>query len=135
MMFSRRQTSVLACVTAGPILSTADIMQEEQYQVRGMFQEAAPPSGKPPLTVPAIMPLLSGTPGRTKWAGVPRCHMLSQHIAADCSMLLRHLCSWLTGSCATLAGPDLGHHTDEVLRSELGMDDADIARLREIGAI
>lgn len=46
-------------------------MREEQYQVRGMFQEAAPPSGGPPVTVPAIMPLLSGTPGRTKWAGVP----------------------------------------------------------------
>ena len=45
-------------------------MQEEQYRVRGMFQEAAPPSGKQPVTVPAIMPRLSGTPGQTKWAGV-----------------------------------------------------------------
>ncbi|GAB4815984.1 hypothetical protein N2152v2_003030 [Parachlorella kessleri] len=34
-----------ARVPAGPILSTADIMREQQYQERGMFHTAAPPSG------------------------------------------------------------------------------------------
>jgi crotonobetainyl-CoA:carnitine CoA-transferase CaiB-like acyl-CoA transferase len=33
------------------------------------------------------------------------------------------------------AGPELGHHTEEVLRGELGMGGAEIARLRELGAI
>lgn len=32
-----------ARVPSGPILSTADIMAEPQYQQRGMFQTAAPP--------------------------------------------------------------------------------------------
>ena len=34
-----------ARVPAGPILSTADIVGEEQYLARGMVQRAAPPSG------------------------------------------------------------------------------------------
>ncbi len=34
-----------ARVPAGPILSTADIVAEEQYQRRGMFQRTKPPSG------------------------------------------------------------------------------------------
>ena len=32
-------------VVAGPILSTADIFQEEQYRQRNMFQVATPPEG------------------------------------------------------------------------------------------
>jgi len=35
-----------ARVPAGPILSTADIVAEEQYQQRGMFQRTTPPSGE-----------------------------------------------------------------------------------------
>jgi crotonobetainyl-CoA:carnitine CoA-transferase CaiB-like acyl-CoA transferase len=38
-----------ARVPAGPILSTADILAEPQYQQRGMFQRAAPPSGEAKL--------------------------------------------------------------------------------------
>ena len=34
-----------ARVPAGPILSTADIVADEQYQQRGMFHQARPPSG------------------------------------------------------------------------------------------
>ncbi len=34
-----------ARVPSGPILSTADIMAEPQYQERGMFHTVAPPSG------------------------------------------------------------------------------------------
>ncbi len=49
---------------AGPILSTADILKEEQYQVRGMFEQTAPPAkAGPTITVPAMLPLLSRTPG------------------------------------------------------------------------
>lgn len=35
----------VARVPAGPILSTAEIVAEEQYQQRGMFHTACPPSG------------------------------------------------------------------------------------------
>lgn len=47
-----------------------------------------------------MLPVLSGTPGSTRWAG-----------------------------------PELGEHTEQILRGELGMDDAEIERLRECGAI
>ena len=33
------------------------------------------------------------------------------------------------------AGPELGEHTAEVLQQELGMDDDEVARLRESGVI
>lgn len=75
-------------------------MAEEQYKVRGMFQEAKPPSGAQSLTLPAMLPVLSQTPGSTKWAG-----------------------------------PELGEHTDEILKNELNMSDAGIKGLRELGAI
>ena len=35
-----------AHVPSGPILSTADILQEEQYRSRNMFHITKPPSGK-----------------------------------------------------------------------------------------
>ncbi|KAL4419798.1 hypothetical protein ABPG75_006896 [Micractinium tetrahymenae] len=89
-----------ARVPAGPILSTADIVAEPQYQHRGMIHAAAPPSGGPEITMPAMLPVMHGTPGATRWAG-----------------------------------PDLGEHTEEVLRGELGLGDAEIRRLRECGAI
>ena len=35
-----------ASVPSGPILSTADIYAEEQYQARNMFHTVRPPSGR-----------------------------------------------------------------------------------------
>jgi crotonobetainyl-CoA:carnitine CoA-transferase CaiB-like acyl-CoA transferase len=58
-----------ARVPAGPILSTGDIMSEPQYQERGMFEKAAPPGGGEEVTVPAMAPMMGGTPGVTRWAG------------------------------------------------------------------
>lgn len=58
------------------------------------------PAGSPEVNLPAMVPVLHGTPGSTRWAG-----------------------------------PELGEHTEQVLKEELGMDDAEIARLRECGAI
>jgi crotonobetainyl-CoA:carnitine CoA-transferase CaiB-like acyl-CoA transferase len=52
------------------------------------------------VTMPALLPVLSATPGSTRWAG-----------------------------------PELGQHTEQILRDELGMGPAEIARLRECGAI
>ncbi|PSC70037.1 carnitine dehydratase [Micractinium conductrix] len=89
-----------ARVPAGRILSTADIVQDPQYQARGMIESATPPSGGARISMPAMLPVLEGTPGATRWAG-----------------------------------PELGEHTEEVLRSELGLGDAEVQRLRDGGAI
>jgi len=89
-----------ARVPAGPILSTADIAVDPQYRAREMFHQATPPSSSETVTIPAILPVLSGTPGSTRWAG-----------------------------------PELGEHTEEVLKGSLGMCDEEIANLRELGAI
>lgn len=52
------------------------------------------------MLLPAMLPVLSGTPGQTTWAG-----------------------------------PELGEHTQAVLREELGMSEAEIQALRDCGAI
>lgn len=52
------------------------------------------------VTVPAMLPVMSRTPGGTKWAG-----------------------------------PELGQHTQEVLREVLGMQDEEFQSLRSQGVI
>ncbi len=56
-----------AAVPAGPIYSVVDMVDDEQYQARGLFEEH--PVGNKPLKIPAIQPKLSNTPGRTDWTG------------------------------------------------------------------
>lgn len=56
-----------ASVPAGPIYSVADIMGDEQYRARELFEEVE--AGGQPLKIPAMAPKLSVTPGRTDWAG------------------------------------------------------------------
>lgn len=85
-------------VPSGPIYSVADMFKDEHYQARGLF-ETVESNGKP-LTVPAMVPKLSDTPGGTRWAG-----------------------------------PALGAHTQEILGGLLGYSDAEIAALKESGAI
>lgn len=48
------------------------------------------------MTLPAMLPVMSGTPGSTKWAG-----------------------------------PELSHHTEQVLREELQLDTKVISALRQ----
>lgn len=54
-------------VPVGPIYSVEDMMQDEHYIARGMF-ESIEVDGKP-LKIPAILPKLTKTPGRTDWPG------------------------------------------------------------------
>lgn len=93
-----------ARVPAGKILNIEDIINEEQYQQRGMFEKTQPPDAKDghleDVVVPAMLPLLSRTKGKTLWAG-----------------------------------PELGSHTEEILKSELHMSDQQIASLRSSGVI
>ncbi len=54
-------------VPAGPIYSVVDMMSDEHFRARGLFEEVQV-NGKP-LTIPAMVPFLSATPGRTDWPG------------------------------------------------------------------
>jgi crotonobetainyl-CoA:carnitine CoA-transferase CaiB-like acyl-CoA transferase len=56
-----------ARVPVGPIYSVQDMVNDEHYNARGMF-ETVEINGKP-LKIPAILPKMSGTPGRTDWPG------------------------------------------------------------------
>jgi crotonobetainyl-CoA:carnitine CoA-transferase CaiB-like acyl-CoA transferase len=56
-----------ATVPAGPIYSVAQMMEDPQYQARGLFEEHE--VGGRPLKIPALMPRLTETPGRTEWTG------------------------------------------------------------------
>ncbi len=56
-----------AAVAAGPIFDARDMFEDPHYRARGLFQEVSI-NGKP-LNVPAIIPLLSRTPGRTDFPG------------------------------------------------------------------
>lgn len=58
-----------ARVPAGPILNVEDIVHDEQYKARGMFERTTPPASAEEFVLPAMVPVLSDTPGHTKWAG------------------------------------------------------------------
>ena len=44
-----------------------DMVEDPQYNARGMFEEVDVPAGT--LTIPAMAPKLTRTPGYTTWAG------------------------------------------------------------------
>ena len=54
-------------VPCGPIYSVPDMVTDPHYQARGMFEQVSVDGFK--LKIPAIMPILTDTPGRTEWAG------------------------------------------------------------------
>jgi len=54
-------------VPAGPIYNVEDMMSDKHFQARGLFEHVEI-NGKP-LTIPAMMPKLVKTPGRTDWSG------------------------------------------------------------------
>lgn len=56
-----------AQVPSGPIYSVADMMKDEHFRARGMFEQVEI-DGKP-LAIPAIVPRLGDTPGATRWPG------------------------------------------------------------------
>ena len=56
-----------ADVPVGLIYDVADMMQDPQYQARGMFEEVN--VGGKQLAIPAILPKLTRTPGFTDWPG------------------------------------------------------------------
>lgn len=56
-----------ARVPSGPIYSVADMFADKHFQARGLF-ERVEVKGKP-LDIPAMVPRLCNTPGRTDWPG------------------------------------------------------------------
>ncbi|MCK6369816.1 MAG: CoA transferase [Gammaproteobacteria bacterium] len=54
-------------VPAGPIYSVVDMMEDEHFRARGLFEQVEV-NGKT-LEIPAMIPFLSDTPGRTEWPG------------------------------------------------------------------
>ncbi len=73
-----------ASVPAGPIYSVADMLGDEHFRERGLFEELEV-DGKP-LSVPALPPFLSATPGGSDWAGPA----LGEHSDAVLGELLGH---------------------------------------------
>jgi len=65
-----------ARVPVGPIYSVEDMMTDPHYNARGMF-ETVEIDGEP-LKIPAILPKLSETPGRTDWPGAEIGHHNSE---------------------------------------------------------
>ncbi|MEE4271699.1 MAG: CaiB/BaiF CoA-transferase family protein [Thermoanaerobaculales bacterium] len=57
----------MARVPAGLIYSVVDMVNDPHFQARGLFEVVE--AGGEPLTLPAIIPKLSKTPGKTEWAG------------------------------------------------------------------
>ncbi len=57
-----------ASVPGGPIYNVADQMADPHFRARGLFETVAGSGGKP-LEIPAIVPFLSESPGRTDWGG------------------------------------------------------------------
>ena len=56
-----------AGVPAGPIYSVADMVDDPQYNARGLFETVD--VGGEPLRIPALAPKLDRTPGETLWPG------------------------------------------------------------------
>jgi len=56
-----------ADVPSGPIYSVGDMLADPHFNARGLFEEVQV-NGEP-LKIPAMMPFLSDTPGRTDWPG------------------------------------------------------------------
>jgi len=57
-------------VPCGPIYSIADLVRDPHFQARGVFEEVELAPGDR-VRIPAVVPFLSETPGRTRWIGPP----------------------------------------------------------------
>lgn len=71
-----------ARVPVGPIYNVEDMFNDPHYQARGMF-ESVEIDGKP-LEIPAFIPKLKSTPGKTEWSGPKlgqHTHVVLQEVA------------------------------------------------------
>jgi crotonobetainyl-CoA:carnitine CoA-transferase CaiB-like acyl-CoA transferase len=57
-------------VPAGPIYSAAEMVEDEHYREREVYQEVELPGGRS-VKLPTVAPKLAGTPGGLRWIGPP----------------------------------------------------------------
>jgi len=57
-----------ASCPAGPIYDAADMLQDPHFNARGLFEDIETPTGLK-FKIPAMVPKLSETPGKTEWCG------------------------------------------------------------------
>jgi crotonobetainyl-CoA:carnitine CoA-transferase CaiB-like acyl-CoA transferase len=145
-----------ARVPAGPILSTAQLMRESQYQQRGMIEAAPVLSTGASFTMPAILPVMQVRVVWAWWVWWVWCSRVRAHAVGharalpwrvQCHALLCCLCceravhrdvpslAQGTPGKSLWAGPELGQHTEEVLQRELGYSHKHVQHLRAIGAV
>ena len=60
-------TLAAAAVPSGPIYNVADMLSDPHFQARELFETVR--VSDQPLKIPAILPKLESTPGRTDWPG------------------------------------------------------------------
>ncbi|MBN8279767.1 MAG: CoA transferase [Gammaproteobacteria bacterium] len=82
-----------ADVPSGPIYSVVDMLADPHFNARGLFEEVQVNGA--PLKIPAMMPFLSETPGRTDWPGPA--------VGAHNSEVLGDLLGYGSDALATLA--------------------------------
>ena len=70
-----------AAVPCGKIYTPADIVDDPQFQARGMLEQHRLADGTP-IRIPGIVPKLSETPGTTRWLG-PELGAHTQEVLAD----------------------------------------------------
>jgi len=87
-----------ARVPSGPIYNVADMMSDEHFKARGLFEEVKYKGRS--LKIPSLIPKLSATPGRTDWPGA-----------------------------------EVGEYNKEIYQGLLGMDEAELEKLKQQGVI
>ncbi len=63
------QKLIEAQVPCGPVYSIADIVNDEQYKARQLWEEVELDGADDTVKIPTVLPKLSETPGRTEWIG------------------------------------------------------------------
>ena len=113
-----------ARVPAGPIVRARDLLSDEQFVARGMFEKASPPPKAPPKADAAAAASSSSEDGSDSGNGP-----LSFTLPAIVPVLSR------TAGKTLGAGPELGAHTDEVLMGEGGFSREEVEELRRSGSV
>ena len=119
-----------ARVPAGPILRAKDLLKDEQFLARKMFEKASPPP--PPASSPSSSAAAAAAAASSGGGGAKKKEdesLLSFTLPAIVPVLSR------TAGGTLWAGPALGAHTDEVLMGEGGFSREEVEELRASGAV
>jgi len=122
-------------VPAGPILSIKDIMEEEQFKARGMFESAplfnSNMTGSNSISGTSTNSTNGTSTNSTNGTSANSTSEKVESVTVPAMLPVLHG----TPGGTRWAGPELGEHTDAVLKEILGMSEAGIGELRTLGAI